>query len=60
MSNKEKTDNFVVWTLKPEFDDAIITESDVVYYKKMKNLNRHDSVVLKRSDNTLREVFWAE
>jgi len=60
MSNKEKTDNCVVWTLKPECDDAIITESDVVYYKKMKNLNRHDSVILKRSDNMLREVFWAE
>lgn len=58
--SKEKTDNFVVWTLKPEFDNAIITESDIAYYKKMKNINRSDSVVLKQSDDTLREVFWAE
>ncbi len=58
--SKENTDNFVVWTLKPEYDNAIITESDIAYYKRMNNINRYDSVVLKQSDDTLREVFWAE
>lgn len=58
--SKEKTDDFVVWTLKPDYDDAIITESDIVYYKKTNNINRQTSVLLKRSDDTLREVFWAE
>jgi|OM-RGC.v1.036688428 hypothetical protein len=58
--SKEKTDDFVVWTLKPDYDNAIITESDIGYYKKMKNIDRTASVVLKQSDGTLRDVFWAE
>jgi hypothetical protein len=58
--SKNKTDDFVVWTLKAHYDNAIITESDISYYKKMNNVDRNASVVLKQSNGTLRDVFWAE
>lgn len=58
---KTKTsDEFMMWKLKEEFDDAIITESDIEYYRKMNNIASWTTIFVQKSDGSIRDVYWPQ
>mgnify|MGYP001079219597 CR=1 FL=1 len=54
MSNE--SENFAVWKLKPNFDAAIISETDIVYYKNKYNVPQDAAIVILKSDGTVRDI----
>ncbi len=53
-------DEFMMWQLKEEFDDAIITESDIEYYRKMNNIASLTTIFVQKSDGSIRDVYWPQ
>jgi hypothetical protein len=50
--------DFVIWKLKEGFDDAIITETDIEYYRKMKHISRDTTVLVVTTEGKVRDVHW--
>lgn len=58
MENDIYDGDFVIWKLKEGFDDAIITESDISYYKKQKLVSPDTTVIVVTSEGKVRDVHW--
>ena len=58
MENDIYEGDFVIWKLKEGFDDAIITESDISYYKKQKLVSPDTTVIVVTSEGKVRDVHW--
>lgn len=58
MENDIYEGDFVIWKLKEGFDDAIITESDISYYKKQKLVSADTTVIVVTSEGKVRDVHW--
>jgi len=52
--------DFAVWELKADYDKAIITESDITYYKRQRGISAATAVIITTSKKTVRKVFWPE
>jgi len=51
-------DDFVVWKLKDGFDDANITETDIQYYRTMRNLDEDTAIVIVTSKGKVRSLHF--
>lgn len=58
MENDIYDGDFVIWKLKEGFDDAIITETDISYYKKQKLVSPDTTVIVVTSEGKVRDVHW--
>jgi len=51
-------DGFSVLTLKTDFDNVTFSDMDKVYYRSINNISQEAVVLVKKSDNTVKEVWW--
>jgi len=51
-------DGFTVLTLKTDFDNVTFSDMDKVYYRSINNISQEAVVLVKKSDNTVKEVWW--
>jgi len=62
MSNKaemlKNEDGVAVLTLKTDFDNVTFSDMDKVYYRSINNISQEAVVLVKKSDNTVKEVWW--
>lgn len=53
-----ESDNFVIWQLKKDFDNAIITESDMSYYRARKEVDPSVTVIVTTSERRVKQISW--
>ena len=53
-----ESDNFVIWQLKKDFDRAIITESDMSYYRARKEVDPSTTVIVTTSERRVKQISW--
>jgi len=62
MSNKaemlKNEDGVAVLTLKTDFDNVTFSDMDKVYYRSINNISQETVVLVKNSDNTVKDVWW--
>jgi len=62
MSNKaemlKNEDGVAVLTLKTDFDNVTFSDMDKVYYRSINNISQEAVVLVKKSDNTVKEIWW--
>lgn len=47
-----------VLTLKTDFDNVTFSDMDKVYYRSINNISQEAIVLVKNSDNTVKEIWW--
>ena len=62
MSNQaemlKNEDGIAVLTLKTDFDNVTFSDMDKVYYRSINNISQEAVVLVKKSDNTVKEIWW--
>lgn len=58
MEKVMESDNFVIWQLKKDFDNAIITESDMSYYRARKEVDPSVTVIVTTSERRVKQISW--
>jgi len=62
MSNQaemlKNEDGIAVLTLKTDFDNVTFSDMDKVYYRSINNISQEAVVLVKNSDNTVKDVWW--
>lgn len=62
MSNQaemlKNEDGIAVLTLKTDFDNVTFSDMDKVYYRSINNISQEAVVLVKNSDNTIKDVWW--
>lgn len=62
MSNEaemlKNEDGFAVLSLKSDFDNVTFSDMDKVYYRSINNISQEAVVLVKKSDNTVKEIWW--
>jgi len=62
MSNQaemlKNEDGIAVLTLKTDFDNVTFSDMDKVYYRSINNISQETVVLVKNSDNTVKDVWW--
>ena len=53
-----ESDNFVIWQLKKDFDNALITESDMSYYRARKEVDPSVTVIVTTSERRVKQISW--
>ena len=51
-------DGIAVLTLKTDFDNVTFSDMDKVYYRSINNISQETVVLVKNSDNTVKDVWW--
>jgi hypothetical protein len=50
--------SFAVLNLKPEYDNVSFSDMDRVYYRSINNIANNAVVLVKKSDNTVKTIWW--
>jgi len=50
--------SFAVLNLKPEYDNVSFSDMDKVYYRSINNIAKNAVVLVKKSDNTVKTIWW--
>jgi len=58
MENNIYEGGFVIWKLKKGYDKALITETDISYYKRQKHVSADTTVIVVDSKGKVRDVHW--
>ena len=58
MEKVMESDNFVIWQLKKDFDNALITESDMSYYRARKEVDPSVTVIVTTSERRIKQISW--
>jgi hypothetical protein len=58
MEKVMESDNFVIWQLKKDFDNALITESDMSYYRARKEVDPSVTVIVTTSERRVKQISW--
>lgn len=54
----DKDSNFAVLNLKSEYDNVSFSDMDRVYYRSINNISKDSIVIVKKSDNSVKTIWW--
>lgn len=51
-------DSIAVLNLKSEYDNVSFSDMDRVYYRAINNIKKDSVVIVKKSDNSVKTIWW--
>ena len=61
MSKQQTTrdgDSIAVLNLSPKYDNVSFSDMDRVYYRSINNIAKDTIVIVKKSDNSVKTIWW--